>query len=420
MKTFNKSMVACAVATIVMLPMSASATNGYFSHGYGVKHKGMAGAGVAAPQSTMSTATNPAALQSQGDRVDFGLEYFIPNRTAVTQHDGASYTGDSDSSFLIPEFGYSSKLSDSQSWGVAVYGNGGMNTKYQSITAYAGASGNATGMNMAQLFIAPTFSMKIDDKNSFGVSLNLIYQTFEATGLENFAGYTSDNTTTTNLTGMGEDSSTGFSVKVGWLGEISDAVSVGVAYQTKSEMSEFDKYKELFAENGDFDIPSNWTVGMKFKATPELNVMFDIQQINYSEVASIANSNDFGGTGTGTAVLGSSNGLGFGWEDMTVFKLGMDYQVNNDLVVRAGYSTADQPIGADDTSFNLIAPAVVEEHLTLGATWTLANKAELSAFYMHAFENTVTGDGVNGANGSGNANITMDQDALGIAYGWKF
>ncbi|MCW9024319.1 MAG: outer membrane protein transport protein [Gammaproteobacteria bacterium] len=417
MNTFNKSLVACAVAASLMVPMTASATNGYFSHGYGIKHKGMAGAGVAAPQSTMSTATNPAAMQSQGNRVDFGVEYFAPNRTGVTRSDNVSYSGDGDSAFFIPEFGYSNTISDSQSWGIVVYGNGGMNTKYPSIAQYSGSpTGANTGIDMAQLFIAPTFSMKIDDKHTFGVSLNLIYQTFEATGLEGFAGFTSDPSTTTNLTGMGKDSSTGWSVKVGWLGELTDQFSVGFAYQTKSEMSEFDSYKELFAENGDFDIPSNWTLGVKFKATPELNVMFDVQQINYSDIASISNEN---GSGGGTGVLGASNGRGFGWEDMTVVKLGVDYQVNNDLVVRAGYSSGDQPIGADDTAFNLIAPAVIEDHLTLGATWTLANKGELSAYYMHAFENEVIGT-TNVPGTSGAANIKMDQDALGIAYGWKF
>ncbi len=412
----KKNLVVSVMVAGLLAPVSAMATNGYFAHGYGIKHKGMAGAGVAAPQSTISTATNPAAMQSQGNRLDFGLEYFKPNRTAVTRSDNISYTGDGDSAFFIPEFGYSSKLSDTQSFGVVVYGNGGMNTKYESIPQYAGASGNPTGINLVQLFIAPTFSMKINNKHTFGVSLNLIYQAFEATGLEGFAGFTSDASTTTNLTGMGQDTSTGWSAKVGWLGELTDTLSMGIAYQSRSNMSEFDKYKELFAENGDFDIPSNWTVGMKFKATPELNVMFDVQQINYSEVASIANAN---GSGNGTGVLGASNGRGFGWDDVTVYKLGMDYQLNNNLIVRAGYSNGNQPIGSDDTAFNLIAPAVIEEHVTLGATWTLANNAELSAYYMHAFENEVKGN-TNTPGTSGAADIKMDQDALGVAYGWKF
>jgi len=402
------------VASSFLLPTTAFATNGYFSHGYGIKHKGMAGAGSASSQSAVSTATNPALMQSQGNRLDFGLEYFVPKRDAVSG--GTSYNGDDDSSFLIPEFGYSSKINESMSWGVVVYGNGGMNTKYPG-APYDTAGGKATGVNLEQLFISPTFSMKINEKHSFGVSLNLIQQKFEAYGLDNFAFFKADPTTgDANLSGEGEDTSTGWSIKVGWVGEVTDQLTLAVSYQNESDMEKFDKYKELFAEQGSFDIPSNWTLGLKFKATPEMNIMFDIQQINYTDVASISNAN---GSGTGTGVLGTDNGRGFGWDDMTIFKLGLDYQLNSDLVLRAGYSTADQPIGTDDTSFNLIAPAVIEDHLTFGATWTLANKSEISAYYMHAFENEVIGS-TTGPGSSGLADIKMSQDALGIAYGWNF
>jgi len=104
---------------------------------------------------------------------------------------------------------------------------------------------------------------------------------------------------------------------------------------------------------------------------------------------------------------------------MTVYKLGVEFDVNSNLVLRAGYSTTDQPIGGDDTSFNLIAPAVIEEHLTFGMTYTLANKSEISAFIMHAPEVTVTGT-VPGQGLSGNADITMSQTAIGIGYGWNY
>lgn len=68
---------------------------------------------------------------------------------------------------------------------------------------------------------------------------------------------------------------------------------------------------------------------------------------------------------------------------------------------------------------------MVKDHLSLGATWVLANKSELSFVYTHAFENTV-----NGSNsippgfpprglGGGEADLKMYQNSLGIAYGWK-
>ena len=417
MKTINKRLIACAVTAALTVPMTAMATNGYFAHGYGMKSKGMAGAGVATIQSTMSAATNPALLQAAGNRVDIGVDFFTPNRTATN---GSTGTGDGDSSFVIPEFGYSSKISDSKSWGILVYGNGGMNTNYTNPAFYTGNSGiTKTGMNMEQLFIAPTFSMKIDDKSAFGASLNLIRQTFEAYGLGAFCGFKAtpcaDNgasaASRAGLTDQGEDDSTGFSVKLGYQADFTDKLSFGIAYQTKADMSKFSKYNQLFAEQGDFDIPSSWTVGVTFKATPKMNVMLDMQQINYTDVASISNPNL-----NTQGALGTNNGRGFGWDDMTIMKLGMDFAVNDGLVIRAGYSTGDSPIGPEDTSFNLIAPAVIEEHVTLGATWTLANKSEVTLMYMKAMENEVVGSGV--ANIS-TANLKMDQSSIGVAYSWK-
>jgi long-chain fatty acid transport protein len=56
----------------------------------------------------------------------------------------------------------------------------------------------------------------------------------------------------------------------------------------------------------------------------------------------------------------------------------------------------------------------MENHLTLGLTWTLANKSELTLGQMHAFRKSVTGTGP-----TTGFNFNMYQDSLGIAYGWK-
>lgn len=62
----------------------------------------------------------------------------------------------------------------------------------------------------------------------------------------------------------------------------------------------------------------------------------------------------------------------------------------------------------------------VSDAVTLGATWVLSNKSELSFAYMHAFEEKVRGNGSIHTNfGGGEANLKMYQDSLGIAYGWQ-
>ena len=73
-----------------------------------------------------------------------------------------------------------------------------------------------------------------------------------------------------------------------WWG-ISDTVSVGLSYQSKLSMSEFDDYADLFAEDGGFDIPSSIKGGISFLATDALRVNVDVEHTQYSEVDSVGN-----------------------------------------------------------------------------------------------------------------------------------
>ena len=268
--------------------------------------------------------------------------------------------------------------------------------------------------------------------HAIGVSLNLAYQTFEARGLEAFAT-TAQSTSSGDVTNRGKDTSTGMGLKLGWTGQVAPGVTVGATYQTRTYMSKFDKYKGLFAEQGDFDIPETYGAGIAFKANDKLTIAGDIVQINYGSVKSIANQGTKFPFLSASTMLGANGGAGFGWEDQTVYKLGMTYQYSPTLQMRAGYNHAKMPLTNLNTFFNILAPATVEDHLTLGATWTLANKSELTVSYMHAFSKGIngptngTGSCTTGTCGAGGAtavegfpvNLKMDQNAVGIAYGWK-
>ena len=401
----NKVAVSLIAAGVMASPL-AQATNGYFAHGYGMKAKGMAGVGIALPQDSLAAATNPAGMVMVGNRMDVGVDLFKPNRNTElpAAMGGGTYSGNGDSSFLIPEFGYNKMLDADSAFGIAVYGNGGMNTKYKDLNTRTGGGIFGTGdlgVDLSQLFIAPTYAMKLNSEHAIGVSLNLAYQMFKAEGLQNFG-----------IMNPGYDSSTGWGVRIGWTGQITPAVSLGATYQTKTKMGKFDKYKGLFAEQGGFDIPANYGVGVAFKLNDATTLAADVQTIQYSGVKSVANPM------SNTAPLGADNGSGFGWKDMTAIKLGASHQYGSGLVVRAGFSTGKQPIPEDQTFFNILAPGVVENHLTLGATWTLASQSEVTVGYMHAFKKTVTGTG-NPAGAPPGINLNMYEDSIGVAYGWK-
>ncbi|HNQ55962.1 MAG TPA: outer membrane protein transport protein [Candidatus Desulfobacillus denitrificans] len=422
-------------AMALAAPGMALATNGYFSHGYGMKSKGMAGVGIALPQDAMAAATNPAGMAFVGDRLDVGIDWFRPIRDSeFVSPVGApipflgDYDGSGKKNFLVPEFGFNKMLGWNMALGVSVYGNGGMNSTYNNgpggpfptsggIPPFNGFSGQKTGVNLEQLFIAPTFAYKINKNHAVGVTLNLAYQRFRADGLGGFAGFSMF---PASMTDRGTDTSTGWGIRLGYTGNLTDAVTVGATYQSRTWMKKFGKYKGLFAEQGDFDIPENYGIGIAVKATPKLTVAADIQQINYGSIDSISNSvfNMLAGN-----PLGSDNGPGFGWRDMTVFKLGVSYAWSDSLTLRAGVSTSNhQPIPKRETLFNMLAPGVIENHLTLGATWAVSPASELTVSYMHAFSKKVKGSGSFplAPPGTVEANLKMYEDSLGIAYGLKF
>lgn len=437
----KRLMGALAVAG-VMVPGMALATNGYFSHGYGLKAKGMGGAATAVMGDTFGGANNPAGMVWAGDRLDIGVDLFMPERSASRQGSagfGGLYNGSANSDnelFFVPELGYNKMLGWNMSVGVTVYGNGGMNTEYHRAVAgpaFAPSCGGVAsnllfgcgklGVDMMQLIIAPTFSMKINQDHSFGISPLIGYQRFKVDGLQAFAelGFSSNGANTTN---RGYDSAHGFGVRFGWMGKVSDRVTLGAAYSSKIRMSEFGKYKGLFAEKGDFDIPENYNIGIAFKATPALSLAADIQQINYGDVKSIANGVTPTLLNPVACPLGASCGSGFKWRSQTVFKLGLEYAFNSNLTLRAGYNYGKSPIrngSIDDLTFNILAPGVVEKHLTLGGTWTLANKDEITVSYMHAFNKSITGPSATVLLGvGGTETLKMRQNALGVAYGMKF
>jgi long-chain fatty acid transport protein len=416
----RKTLLAAAIAA-VLAPGMALATTGYFAHGYGIKAKSMGGVGIALPQDALAAATNPAGIAWVGNRIDFGADWFSPDRGASITGNGAglngTYDGNDTKSFLIPEFGYHRALSPSLTFGVAVFGNGGMNTDYRTNPFAAIGGTGPAGVDLSQLFVAPTLAWKTGN-HAFGVSLNLAYQRFKAEGLQPFdnAGFSSS---PGNVTNRGYDDSTGVGARVGWTGQVSSGVTLGATYQTKTKMSEFDKYRGLFAEQGDFDIPENYGAGIAVKATPALTVAADVLRINYGDIAAVGNTVDC--LFVGACQLGASNGAGFGWQNTTVYKIGLAYELKPGTTLRAGYVALDQPIPASQTFFNILAPGVVEDHLTLGLTLEMSKTSELTFMYMHAFEKKVNGSGsIPGILAGGEANLRMSQDSLGVAYGWKY
>lgn len=454
-RSYRAQLVLVLLSALVTAPVYA--TNGYFAHGYGNRQKGMGGVGIALAQDALAPATNPAGLVDVGNRYDLGVDWFVPRRgaqisgnslppgsnvltgscpilnacTAQSASADGDYDGNATPSFFIPEYGYARAISDHLSLGFALFGNGGMNTDYNKNPFAAYGSTGSAGVDLSQLFVAFTAAYRLGESNAFGVSPIFVYQRFKAKGLGAFAATSFPgpySESPDHVTNQRYDNSTGFGVRLGWQGELFQGFKLGATWQPKIHMKHFDKYKGLFANQGNFDIPETYGFGLSWHLIEPFTVAMDVQRILYSGVPSVGNSLAPFVAG---AKLGSTGGPGFGWQDMTVYKFGVEYQVLQSLELRAGYSYGKQPVPASQTLFNVLAPGVIQRHVTAGLSWSVSPTSEINFYYMHGFSQTIKGQGsipaASGLNilppqnfGGGEANIHLMENTIGIAFGHHF
>ena len=435
-----------AVAVTGVAPQVVHATDGYFANGYGMKSSGMGGAAIAVAQEPFGGAVNPGAMSFLDTQWQLGVAWFSPERNASRTGSGqAGIDASVDSgskNFFIPEFGVNWRYSPDLAFGVTVYGNGGMNTNYAGGQVPAqsacgqfrqgqGApynllcgSGNL-GVDLTQLMIAPYASWQLTNGQSVGIAPVIAYQRFKAEGLQTF-----DNplfsTSVGNVTNNGYSDAWGVGARFGYMGQFGDAFAIGIAYATKISMGNFDQYKGLFSQQGGFDVPSSFTAGVAFRPTSDWLLALDYQRIFYDDVMSVNNPSALifnCAGGQRDACLGGGNGTGFGWQNIDVWKVGAQYRVSDQWTVRAGYNHSGNPIRPQEVTFNILAPGVIMNQYTLGATWTIDKQSEVTGAFMYAANNTVTGQSLLvgfGASPTTTETISMKEYLLGVAYTRKF
>lgn len=408
---------------IILTVTKVDATGGYFRHGYGIKYSAMAGAGSALSLSSIGAATNPASLATLGNRVDIDLALFSPAREFSVTGNPSGYPGtfgltpgtvESESNyFIMPTLGVNYKINDDMAVGFVFYGNGGMNTDYPQAIFYDPTSPDA-GVNLEQMFTGATYAIKFSENHALGFTGLFGFQRFAAKGLAAFSMFSSD---PSSLTGNAVSTSTGFGIRFGYQGTFAEHIMLGASYQTKMSMSEFDRYKGLFAEEGDFDVPANWVIGVATDYFEDFVVALDIQQILYSGIKSINNPllpNIM------SAPLGNENGAGFGWEDMTIIKFGMMYKGIEGWEFMGGFSYGKQPIPESEVLFNILAPGVIESHITVGATKMIGCSNELSVALMYALPKEVIGTNPLEAPNQQTIGLKMSQWQLEFGYAFGY
>jgi long-chain fatty acid transport protein len=424
---------------------SAQATEGYFQYGWGARQGGLAGAGVADSRDAMALSLNPAGLVDVDRQWQFGASLFMPFRSYTATGTTLVGRGSFDSAenyFIVPNIAYNNPIDMDSSWGVAMFGNGGMNTNWPVMARPAfplpnscfpvpGVSpngtycGGQTGVDMMQAFIALGYARRFGAL-SFGVSPVIAIQRVKLQGLAAFGvpfigpvGFSSD---PAKLTNNGYSWSYGAGVRVGFEWKVTNAFRIGVSGSSPMWMTKFSKYSGLFEDGGKFDIPANLTAGVAWDVMPALTLMVDYKHIFYGSIDSIANRM---ASPMPLGSLGLPNASGFDWHDVDVVKIGAEWRASPMWTYRVGYAHNTSPIKSTGVTFNIIAPGVVTDHITGGFAYKPdANQTfEFAAAYVPS--HSVSGPELNpfppgGPNPGSNIELEMHQWQFTFGYTYEF
>lgn len=414
-----------ALGALVLGSTTAHATEGYFQNGVGARNIATAGAGVADGRDATAINLNPAAIATLEDaELDIAISVFNPNRD-VTVEGGPGFlpAGQTDSNaplFPVPNLAVAFPVGENGALGFSISANGGMNTNYSAVSNPACSSppfpasngvfcGGKSGVNLMQVFISGAYAHDFGAVR-VGVSPIVAVQRFRARGVLAFGGVSANPAA---LSDNGQSISVGVGGRLGIEIEPTEGFRIGASYQTEFNMSRFDEYAGLFADQGDFDIPSQYQVGIAIDVAPEFTVMADYRRINYSDVPSVSNPSSV------QLPFGSTGGPGFGWDDVDTFKFGVEYRASDSMAFRAGFSHNSQPVSGSDVTLNVLAPGVVQNHITAGAAFSLSPGMDLELAAMYAPDESISGIEVTPLGPNPGRTITVEMNQIQLTAGLK-
>jgi len=419
--------VAIFVTAFLLSATSSFATNGYQLIGIGSYQKSLAGAITALPGSNMTAVTNPAGMLRIGHRADFSMEAFMPDRSTDFTAFGGNKVDSSSEIYGIPAIGWNGPVGSrgDMVFGGGMYGTSGMGVDYGSTSMQPGVYWDAYS-SIAFWQMAPALAWQVAEKLSLGASINIDFQqvAFQQRMLADTDSDGQGDTVVNNFDLSRGASAFGFGLSLGILYDLNEMVTLGASYKSKQFFTDLEyqlAYGDIdmsaFPGGGplpagtyklDLDFPQQAAVGIAVHATDAFTIAADIKWINWSD------------TMDKLAVKGPGGievPMDPGWDDQIIFAIGLAYRVNDRFNLRAGFNYGESPIDEASAANNMILPAVVETHYTVGADYTLNEHWDIGCHYMYVPENSIIAGPGTSAPG---VEISLSEQSFGINLGYRF
>lgn len=163
--------------------------------------------------------------------------------------------------------------------------------------------------------------------------------------------------------------------------ELNDNWNLGFSYKSPIWQQKWD-YNAAFKDNSarrigvQAQFPAIYSWGIAYKGIPKVLIDLDFRYLDYADTLLFGQNVSQGG---------------LGWKSVFAVALGGQYALTDKLTLRAGYLFNTNPIPTEHTLFNIQAPGITEQTLSMGASYAMTENVTLSMAWMHGFDNSIQG-----------------------------
>lgn len=457
MMRFQRNVLAFCVAGLLSSPLYAQ---GFALNEQSIVSMGSAHAGRAAlAQDASVIYTNPAALAQLKQRQFTGNATFIKAYTDINAESAKTATGQdiqspptTNDGDIVPNVEIASSFLalpmhdkvEGLAVGVGLYAPYGLATNYEE--SFQGLMfGDKSKVKVITL--QPTAAYQVNPTLSIGGGLMINRAEGELT-----SGAVATPVGTLGTQQLkGDDIGYGF--QVGALFAATPELTLGFNYKSKVDYSlEGDiKVKDIPNPSGtarisgqtsaslDISTPESIELSAKYQLTPELTLLADLTHTRWSRIQTLHPNYQFSASqlqvatpqgtvplsalpaATQTATLAGLNGGGIeelGFENTNMYSVGMHYQYQPNLVLRAGIGVDESPVSIEHRNVRL--PTADRTMFSVGVGYTLNPQISMDAGYMYFFEDDAKIDRVEAGTGSYRATYQNSAHILGAQLNYRF
>jgi long-chain fatty acid transport protein len=173
----------------------------------------------------------------------------------------------------------------------------------------------------------------------------------------------------------------GAGFQVGLLYELTDNWNLGFSYKSPVWQERWDfnasTPRQIPREIGiQAGIPQILSWGVAYKGFERTLIDVDLRYIDY------ANTPLFG-----TKVIDG----GLGWQSVFAMAFGVQYKATDKLSLLGGYLYNTNPVRSETTLFNVQAPGIITNTLSMGASYNITEDVTASLAWVHSFRNSSEG-----------------------------